>query len=65
MTIINSNNHHNDWLGLSRNSCSNKCQKLGLPTIGFAHWVAIPNQNLMLIFKHQRCVAVNAYEFDG
>lgn len=59
MNLNNSATQQNDWLGLSRSTCSNKCQKMGLPTIGFAHWLAIPNQNMMLVFKHQRCVAIN------
>lgn len=65
MAILSKQKQYDDWIGLSRNSCSNKCQQLGLHTIGFAHWLAIPNQNMMLVFKHQRCVAINPCMLHG
>ena len=49
------------YLGYSRSECLQALLKQGIDSICFAHWLAIPNQQLLLIFRHQHCVAINSY----
>ncbi len=51
----------NNCLGYSRSECLQAFLKQGIDSIDFAHWLAIPNQQLLLVFRHQRCVAINSY----
>ena len=51
----------NNCLGYSRSECLQVLLKQGINSIAFGHWLAIPNQQLLLIFRHQQCVAINSY----
>lgn len=51
----------NNYLGYSRYDCLQVILKQGIDSIAFAHWLAIPKQQLLLVFRHQRCVAINSY----
>ncbi|MBE0442049.1 MAG: hypothetical protein ACTH7W_02895 [Psychrobacter sp.] len=49
-------------LGHSRHHCAQALSNQGINSIEFGHWLAIPSQQLLLVFRHQRCVAVDAYQ---
>ncbi|MDN5565784.1 MAG: hypothetical protein L0G25_03195 [Psychrobacter sp.] len=51
----------NNCLGYSRHDCLQLLSNNRISNIAFGHWLAIPSQQLLLIFRHQRCVAVNSY----
>ena len=50
------------YLGFSRYDCTQQLAKSNIDSIAFAHWLAIPSQRLLLVFRHQRCVAVDNYQ---
>ena len=52
----------NNCLGYSRSECLQVLLKQGINSIAFGHWLAIPSQKLLLIFRHQHCVAINSYQ---
>ena len=49
-------------LGHSRHHCAQTLSHQGIDSIEFGHWLAIPSQQILLVFRHQRCVAVDAYQ---
>ncbi|MGB2139623.1 MAG: hypothetical protein ACPHVZ_04600 [Psychrobacter sp.] len=49
------------YLGYSRQECRQLLANSNIDSITFAYWLAIPSQQLLLVFKHQRCVAVDYY----
>ncbi len=49
------------YLGYSRNDCRQLLATKNIDSIAFGHWLAIPSQRLLLIFRHQHCVAVDHY----
>ena len=49
-------------LGHSRHHCAQTLSNQGIDSIEFGHWLAIPSQQLLLVFRHQKCVAVDAYQ---
>jgi hypothetical protein len=51
----------NPYLGYSRQECRQLLANSNIESIAFGHWLAIPSQQLLLVFKHQRCVAVDYY----
>ena len=55
------NSFIDNCLGYSRSECLQALLKQGINSIAFGHWLAIPNQQLLLIFRHQQCVAINSY----
>ncbi|WP_351059019.1 hypothetical protein [Psychrobacter sp. TB20-MNA-CIBAN-0197] len=51
----------NPYLGYSRQECRQLLANSNIESIAFGHWLAIPSQQLLLVFKHQRCVATDDY----
>ncbi|MGM8884997.1 hypothetical protein ACS8FD_03545 [Psychrobacter sp. 1U2] len=51
----------NAYLGYSRQECRQLLATNNIESITFGHWLAIPSQQLLLVFKHQCCVAVDCY----
>lgn len=49
-------------LGLSRQHCSQLLTIKNIDSIAFGHWLAIPSQQLLLVFRHQRCIAIDYYD---
>ena len=49
-------------LGGSRHFCLQALSNYGIDSIAFGHWLAIPSQQLLLVFRHQQCVAVDHYQ---
>lgn len=49
-------------LGYSRSQCLQALSSQNIDSITFAHWLAIPSQQLLLVFRHQHCVAINYYQ---
>lgn len=49
-------------LGYSRYHCKRALVVAGIDSIAFAHWLAIPSQQLLLVFRHQRCIAIDHYQ---
>ncbi|MBH0086362.1 hypothetical protein I6E84_09045 [Psychrobacter sp. SCQQ22] len=49
-------------LGHSRHHCAQILSNQGIDSIEFGHWLAIPSQQVLLVFRHQRCVAIDAYQ---
>ena len=48
-------------IGLSRHHCVQTLLSQGVGSIEFGHWLAIPSQQLLLVFRHQQCVAIDEY----
>ncbi|MDN6275226.1 hypothetical protein [Psychrobacter sp.] len=46
----------------SRLHCAQVLAIHNIDSIEFGHWLAIPNQQLLLVFRHQRCVAIDGYQ---
>ncbi len=46
------------WVGLTRQQVMQKCNRLGLNTVCFAHWLAIYEFKILLVFKNNKCVIV-------
>lgn len=44
------------WIGLSHRKCLNIIDQYQLTITSFAHWLYIPQLNVILSFKHQRCI---------
>ncbi|MDN3501118.1 hypothetical protein QL982_00030 [Psychrobacter sp. 5A.1] len=49
-------------IGQSRHHCSQTLSSQGVDSIEFGHWLAIPSQRLLLVFRHQQCVAIDEYQ---
>ena len=49
-------------LGYSRHHCAQILSNQSIDSIEFGHWLAIPSQQVLLVFRHQRCVAIDAYQ---
>lgn len=49
-------------LGYNRQHCAHTLSNQGIDSIEFGHWLAIPSQQLLLVFRHQQCVAVDHYK---
>ena len=49
-------------LGYNRQHCAQTLSNQGIASIEFGHWLAIPSQQLLLVFRHQHCVAVDYYK---
>ena len=49
-------------IGLSRHHCAQTLLSQGVGSIEFGHWLAIPSQRLLLVFRHQQCVAIDGYQ---
>ncbi len=49
-------------LGRHRQQCVQTLSNQGIASIEFGHWLAIPDQQLLLVFRHQHCIAVDYYE---
>ena len=49
-------------LGGSRHFCLQALSGEGIDSIAFGHWLAIPSQQLLLVFRHQQCVAIDYYQ---
>ncbi|MBA6243817.1 MULTISPECIES: hypothetical protein [Psychrobacter] len=52
----------NNLIGLSRHHCAQTLSSEGFDSIEFGHWLAIPSQRLLLVFRHQQCVAIDEYQ---
>ncbi|MGP9557542.1 hypothetical protein [Psychrobacter sp. AOP7-A1-24] len=49
-------------IGLSRHHCAQTLSSEGVDSIEFGHWLAIPSQQLLLVFRHQQCVTIDEYQ---
>ncbi len=49
-------------VGRSRHHCTEILSNQGLSSIAFGHWLAVPSQQLLLVFRHQQCVAIDGYQ---
>ncbi|MBO1529608.1 hypothetical protein J3492_00070 [Psychrobacter sp. F1192] len=49
-------------LGQNRHRCAQALSDQGIDSIEFGHWLAIPSQRLLLVFRHQHCVAIDDYQ---
>lgn len=49
-------------VGFSRQHCRQILSDESIDSIAFGHWLAVPSQQLLLIFRHQHCVAVEGYQ---
>ncbi len=49
-------------LGQNRHHCAHTLSNQGIDSIEFGHWLAIPSQRLLLVFRHQQCVAIDDYQ---
>ena len=49
-------------IGFSRHYCAQTLTSQGVDSIEFGHWLAIPSQRLLLVFRHQQCVAIDEYQ---
>ena len=47
------------WLGYSRRHCIQALSAQNIDSISFGHWLAIPSQQMLLIFRNQQCVAID------
>jgi hypothetical protein len=52
----------NNLIGFSRHYCAQTLTSQGVDSIEFGHWLAIPSQRLLLVFRHQQCVAIDEYQ---
>lgn len=48
-------------LGSSRTDCERLLGEHNIDNVAFAHWLAIPSIDCLLVFKQQRCVAIERY----
>lgn len=55
------NSFIDNCLGYSRQQCLQLLSDNKISTIAFSHWLAIPSQQLLLVFRYQYCVAVHSY----
>ena len=49
-------------IGYSRADCTQLLSAQGMNSIAFGHWLAVPSQRVLLIFRHQQCVAIDEYQ---
>jgi len=49
-------------VGHSRHHCTQILSNQGLSSIAFGHWLAVPSQRLLLVFRHHQCVAIDDYQ---
>ena len=49
-------------LGQNRRHCAQTLSNQGIDSIEFGHWLAIPSQQLLLVFRHPQCVAIDDYQ---
>lgn len=49
-------------VGHSRHDCLRILSHAGIDSLAFGHWLAIPSQQLLLVFRHQQCVAIDGYQ---
>tara|TARA_R110002073_G_scaffold239593_1_gene401242 strand:- start:94 stop:294 length:201 start_codon:yes stop_codon:yes gene_type:complete len=49
-------------IGFSRHHCTQALSNQGIGSIEFGHWLAIPSQRLLLVFRYQQCVAIDEYQ---
>ena len=61
-SLLTQNHIIENCLGGSRHFCLQALSNHGIDSIAFGHWLAIPSQQLLLIFRHQQCVAVDQYQ---
>ena len=61
-SLLTQNQIIENCLGDSRHFCLQALSNYGIDSIAFGHWLAIPSQQLLLIFRHQQCVAVDQYQ---
>lgn len=52
----------NNCLGSSRHDCMQVLLAADIESIAFGHWLAVPSQQFLLIFRHQQCVAIDRYQ---
>lgn len=45
-------------LGSTRQDCSTYLTQRSIASINFAHWLAIPTLQLLLVFRGQHCIAI-------
>ena len=55
----------NNCLGYNRHDCLQALLDQDIESITFAYWLAIPSQQLLLTFRHQRCVAIDSYKISA
>lgn len=61
-SLLTQNQIIENCLGGSRHFCLQALSHEGIDSIAFGHWLAIPSQQLLLVFRHQQCVAVDHYQ---
>lgn len=61
-SLLTQNHIIENCLGGSRHFCLQALSNYGIDSSAFGHWLAIPSQQLLLIFRHQQCVAVDQYQ---
>ena len=49
-------------IGHSRHYCTQILSNQGVGSVEFGHWLAVPSQRLLLVFRHQQCVAIDDYQ---
>lgn len=49
------------YIGMSRQHCQQLIQQQQLPSIDFAHWLALPTLGMLLVFQHQQCVCTSRF----
>ncbi|MDN5620046.1 MAG: hypothetical protein L0G63_06110 [Psychrobacter sp.] len=49
-------------IGHSRHHCAKILSSQGVSSVEFGHWLAAPSQRLLLVFRHQQCVAIDDYQ---
>ena len=49
-------------LGHSRQDCLDYLASQGVDSVSFAHWLIIPELRVLLVFRQQRCVAIEHYD---
>lgn len=54
ITLIHKLKHKSRW------QCQQWVKKQRLPSIEFAHWLALPSLNVLLVFRQQRCTYIAA-----
>ncbi|MBI0425484.1 hypothetical protein [Psychrobacter sp. NG27] len=52
----------NSLMGHNRQHCLQVLSNQSIDSTDFGHWLAIPSQCLLLVFRHQQCVAIDAYQ---
>lgn len=62
---VNHGNHASDfnYQGLTRQACLALCQQQQKMVIHFAHWLAIVEEGVVLVFRHQICTDIKRIAF--